>query len=88
MEGFLENLLHTLIPKPEKKRNGSSARLGVRERVENGVRVQVPDPAPVPILIRAQACVRARGRVRARLRVQVHERSAWLGVRGSVENGV
>ena len=54
---------------PEKKCNGSSARLGIRELVGNGVRVQAP--IPVPVLIQAQGSVAARGRVRARVRVEV-----------------
>ena len=54
---------------PEKKCNGSSARLGIRGLVGNGVRVQAP--VPVPVLIRAQGSVATRGRVRARVRVEV-----------------
>ena len=54
---------------PEKKCNGSSARLGIRGLVGNGVRVQAP--VPVPVLIRAQVSVQVRGRVRARVRVEV-----------------
>ena len=52
--------------RPEKKCNGSSARLGIRGLVGNGVRVQAPHP--VPVLIRAQGSVAARGGVRVEVR--------------------
>ena len=64
--------------KPEKKRNGSSARLGVRGRVENGVQVRVR----VPVSTRAQAYVRTRIRVRLRVQVRVRVRGrARVGAR-------
>ena len=45
-------------------RNGSSVRLGVRERAGNGVRDRVPVPT------RAQVYIRARMRARLRLRLK------------------
>ena len=54
------------IKVPEKKCNGSSARLGIRGLVGNGVRVEAP--VPVPVLIRAQVSVHARARVRVEVR--------------------
>ena len=48
---------------PEKKCDGSSARLGIR-----GLGVRVQEPVPVPVLIRAQVSVQARGRVRVEVR--------------------
>ena len=52
----------TILFQPEKKRNGSSARLGVRDRVENGVRVRVPVSTLPQVYIRARNRDRVRGR--------------------------
>ena len=63
-----------LSQKPEKQHNGSSARLGVRERVEHrvGVRVLVCARARVQLRVRIRVSVQVRLRVHAgRVRPQI-----------------